>query len=172
MANAGTFFASLMRFAYRYLTPVIDCAVKIGAIDGAINEVIARVTIMLPGHPCLLCRGRIDPERMRREALADEERAALEAEGYVEGLADADPSVMTFTTLAASLAVSEMTERVVGYAQPPEPPTELLLLMHDRRISRSRIEADSGSRHVCVRSDQWGIGDVDNDTFLGTTWTS
>ena len=164
--------AVLTRFAYRYLTPVIDCAVKIGAIDGAINEVIARVTIMLPGHPCLWCRGRIDPERMRQEALADEERAALEAEGYVEGLADADPSVMTFTTLAASLAVSEMTERIVGYAQPPEPPTELLLLMHDRRILRSRVEPDPGSRHVCVRADQWGMGDVDGDTFLGITWAS
>lgn len=164
--------AVLVRLAYRYLAPVIDCAVKIGATDGAITEVIARVTIMLPGHPCLLCRGRIDSERMRLEGLGADERAALEAERYVEGLPDTDPSVMTFTTLAASLAVSEMTERIVGYAQPPEPPTELLALMHDRRILRSRVAPDAGSRHVCVRPDRWGMGDVDDDTFLGTTWAS
>ena len=156
----------LLRFAYRYLVPVIDCAFIIDNLDGKVRDLIGRVTVMTPGHPCLLCRGRITAERMRIEALPDEERRKLEAEGYVPGLADSDPAVVTFTTLVSSLAVSEMIERIVGYDQPP--PTELLALMHDRRIIRSRISGDS--QHLCVQTQKWAIGDNDCEPYLGMTW--
>jgi hypothetical protein len=59
-----------------------------------------------------------------------------------------------------------LIERIVGYDQPPA--TELLVLMHDRRISPSRDSVEGA--HFCVRPDAWGQGDNDQEPFLGTTW--
>ena len=65
--------AGLNRFAYRYLTPVIDTAFIIESINGQLRALIGRVTSLPPGQPCLLCRGRIDPERMRIEGLPQQQ---------------------------------------------------------------------------------------------------
>src|SRR4051794_8977267 len=103
--NAGR--AILSRLAYYYCLLVVDMGVMISARDGAITGLNARMTVVAPGTPCLFCRGRIDLARLREEMQTPEELERLVAEGYAQGLAEQDPSVVPYTTMIASFAVDE-----------------------------------------------------------------
>ncbi len=111
----------LNRHAYFYLTPVIDMGIGIDFIDDEtprITDAAARVTTLLPGHRCLLCRGVIDPEIAREEALErsnPEEYRRQKEEAYVRGGGAPSPSVVTYTTEVACMAVDELIQRLTGY---------------------------------------------------------
>lgn len=156
--------AVLARLAYWYLIPVIDMGFVIASRSGIITGLYGRITTMVPGTPCLICRGRIDPEFVRAEMLRPEERARLADEGYAPGLGEPDPSVVTYTTMTASIAVSELLERLIGYGS--DPPSELLVRVHDRKISQLSAEGRPG--HYCGDARSWGRGDT--DPFLGQVW--
>ena len=162
--NAGR--AVLSRLAYWYLIPVIDMGFVITSADGAVTGLYGRVTTIGPGSACLLCRGRIDPEFARAEMLRPEERASLVDEGYAPGLGEPDPSVVAYTTMTASAAVAEMLERLIGFGS-ANPPNELLLRVHDRKVSH--LSGRSRPGHYCADPAAWGHGDT--EPFLGQVWT-
>lgn len=161
--NAGR--AVLSRLAYWYLIPVIDMGFVIAGGDAGISGLFGRVTIVGPGQACLICRGRVDPVLARIELTPGPERERLAAEGYAPGLGEPDPSVVAFTTLIGSLAVTELLERLIGYGQ-DRPPSELILRLHDRELNRSTSEPTS--THYCGDSSQWAQGDA--QPFLGQVW--
>jgi molybdopterin/thiamine biosynthesis adenylyltransferase len=157
--------AILSRLAYWYLVPVIDCAFMVDTDDGAVRGLFGRVTTVQPGAACLACRGRIDLALLGVESLEPAERERLAAEGYVPGLGEPDPSVGAFTTLTGSLAVSELLERLFGYGG-EDPPTELLLRLHDRALSTNTRPPREG--HYCADRSVWARGD--EEPFLGQLW--
>lgn len=159
--------AVLSRLTYWYLIPLIDVGVMISADHGVVHGVDVRITSVFPGAPCLLCRRRIDPQRAREELLETAERDRLAAEGYAQGLGEPDPSVVSYTSLGASFAVSEMLERLVGYGD-EEAATELLVRLHDRKLSS--ITGTCTPEHYCADRDTWGRGDV--VPFLGQVWAN
>ncbi|MHB8501290.1 MAG: HesA/MoeB/ThiF family protein [Candidatus Acidiferrales bacterium] len=156
----------LARMAYWYLTPLIDVAVMITATGSAVNEVIGRVTFVGPGSPCLLCRGRLHPDAIRAETLGPDERQRLAAEGYVQGLGEPDPSVVTYTSFVASLATSELLNRLFGLGHPPYP-QELLWRADAMELRRNRVSPQTG--HYCESPEGWGL--ADSEPFLGQLWT-
>lgn len=156
----------LARMAYWYLTPLIDVAVMITSTGSAVNEVIGRVTSVGPGSPCLLCRGRLHPDGIRAETLGQDERQRLAAEGYVQGLGEPDPSVVTYTSLVASLATSELLNRLFGLGHPPYP-QELLWRADRMELRRNRVKPQAG--HYCESPRSWGL--ADSEPFLGQLWT-
>lgn len=157
--------AVLARLPYWYLLPLIDMGVLIDSAGGHVRGVYGRISTVLPGVPCLLCRGRIDPVVARSEIMSPEERARLAAEGYAPGLGEPDPSVVAFTTLIASLAVNEMLERLIGYGPTPAP-SEILIRLQDRELRTVAVAAQRG--HYCTDRGIWGRGDA--DPFLGQLW--
>lgn len=161
--NAGR--AVLSRLAYSHLMLVIDTGVLVAATEGRISGVHGRVTLVGPGAGCLICRGRIDPEGARVDVMSLDERSRLAAEGYVPGLAMPNPSVVSFTTVTAALAVSELLERLFGYGDTPRP-SELLLRLHERRIRANSVPGVAG--HYCTDRAFWGRGD--REPFLGQLW--
>jgi molybdopterin/thiamine biosynthesis adenylyltransferase len=163
--NAGRMVLSrLPTFA---LVPVIDCGVllssdanqKLAGIDG-------RVTVVVPGSACLICRGRIDLRRAAAERMSVEEHERLAGEGYAPALAGVEPAVVAYTTAVAAAAVAELIERLVGYG--PEPvPNELILRLHEREISTNRALPKPG--HYCAEdSGKLALGVT--APFLETTW--
>lgn len=156
----------LARMAYWYLTPLIDVAVMITSTGSTVNEVIGRVTFVGPGSPCLLCRGRLHPDAIRAETLRPDERQRLAAEGYVQGLGEPDPSVITYTTFVASLATSELLHRLFGLGHSPYP-QELLWRADRMELRRNRVTPRSG--HYCESPEGWGL--ADSEPFLGQLWT-
>lgn len=159
----------LSRIATHMLVPVIDCGVLLSSgKDGELLGIYGRVTTMIPGVACLLCRGRIDRSRASAELMVTEEQERLAGEGYAPALNGVEPAVVTFTTSVASSAVSELLERFIHYGADPVP-SELLIRLHDREISTNT--ATPLPRHFCDRgSGKIGLGIA--DPFLEFTWPS
>jgi molybdopterin/thiamine biosynthesis adenylyltransferase len=155
----------LSRLAYWYLIPVFDMGFTINSHNGRIHGLFGRVTSVLPGTACLLCRGRISAQAMYYDALTMDERQARAREGYAPELGEPNPAVVTYTTLVASAAVSELLDRLFGIGSTP-PPSELLLRIADRSISRTLTPGEPG--HYCTDSTRWGLGD--QDPLLGQLW--
>lgn len=163
--NAGRLVLS--RATTYLLTPVIDCGVLLTSDDGGqLIGIDGRVTVLVPGQACLLCRGRIDVARASAELLTSKERLRLEHEGYAPALGRTEPAVVTYTTVVGATAVSELLERFIGYG--PEPrPSEVLLRCHDREISTNVAASREG--HYCHPSTgKLGIGIT--EPFLEQTW--
>lgn len=155
----------LSRLAYWYLIPIIDMGFVIDAREGKIHGLYGRVTSVLPGTPCLLCRGRITAQELYYESLSANERVERAREGYAPGLGEPAPSVVTYTTLVGSLAVAELLNRLFGLDS-GTPPSELLVRVHDRAISRTAGEGQPG--HYCTDVSVWGLGD--QQPMLGQLW--
>ena len=163
--NAGRLVLS--RATTYFLTPVIDCGVLLTSNDdGQLISIDGRVTVLVPGQACLLCRGRIDVARASAELLTPEERVRLEHEGYAPALGRTEPAVVTFTTIVGATAVSELLERLTGYGPDPRP-SEVLLRFHDREISTNVTTSREG--HYChPSSGKLGIGMT--EPFLELAW--
>jgi molybdopterin/thiamine biosynthesis adenylyltransferase len=163
--NAGRLVLS--RFASYLLTPVIDCGVLLSSDEsGSLLGIDGRVTTLVPGQACLVCRNRIDLQRAATELLTPEERVRLQNEGYAPALGRVEPAVITFTSLVAASAVSELLERLIGYGPNPQP-SEVLLRCHDREISTNRASPRDG--HYCdSAAEKRGLGVT--IPFLEQTW--
>ena len=157
--------ADLSRFAFWYLVPVIDLGLLISSRGGVDLGDRWWDHDDPPGAPCMLCRGAIDPARMRFEALGPQERARLVAEGYAPELGDPDPAVVVHTTMVATFAVNELLERLIGFGG-GDPPSELLIRVHDREISRNRRVSRPGC--YCADPERWALGE--EDPPLGLSW--
>ena len=163
--NAGRLVLS--RFSTYLLTPVIDSGVLLTSDnEGNLLGIDGRVTTLVPGQACLVCRGRIDLARAGAEMLTPDERIRREDEGYAPALGRTEPAVVTFTTMVAATAVSELLDRFIGYG--PEPrPSEVLLRCHEREISTNIAVPRAG--HYChPASGKLGIGIT--NPFLEQTW--
>lgn len=163
--NAGRLVLS--RFSTYLLTPIIDCGVLLTSdTDGTLIGIDGRVTTLVPGQACLVCRSRIDLARAAAELLTPDERHRRENEGYAPQLGRVEPAVVTFTTLVAATAVSELLERLIGYGPKPRP-SEVLLRCHDREIS-TNVEAPHVGHYCHPSSGKLGLGIT--DPFLEQTW--
>jgi molybdopterin/thiamine biosynthesis adenylyltransferase len=159
--------AVLSRLAYWYLIPTIDMGFVVDADEAGIRDLFGRVTVVAPGTACLVCRRRVDARRVAWESLGSEERRTRVGEGYVPELPDPAPSVVTYTTTVAGLAVNEMLERLFGYGH-GDAPSELLLRLADRSLNRSLLPPDPN--HYCGDRTQWARGD--EAPMLGLVWPS
>ena len=120
---------------------------------------------MAPGTPCLFCRNRIDPNRLREEMQSNEEIWQLAAEGYAQGLDERDPAVITYTTMIASLAVDEFLQRLFGFGL-DHSSSELLIRVPQREI-RS-LSGVSNQGHFCA--DPAILGRGDREPPLDRAW--
>jgi molybdopterin/thiamine biosynthesis adenylyltransferase len=154
----------LNRWSYRHLAPVIDVAVLVSSTNGTVTGVDGRITWLAPGTACLLCRGRIDPAMAYAEQLSPEERRRLAEQGYAPNLDEPQPSVVTFTTLIAGFAVTELLNRLFGLADAM--PTEILLRINDRKTSLNRRAPRPGC--FCSTPSAWGLGL--QEPYLDLTW--
>jgi len=163
--NAGRLVLS--RIATYLITPVIDCGVLLTSdAHDCLTGIHGRVTVLVPGQACLVCRGRIDMARASAELMTSEERTKRQDEGYAPALGRTEPAVVTFTTAIAAAAVSELLERLVGYG--PEPrPSEILMRWHDREVSTNVSLPRDG--HYChPAADK--LGRAEATPFLEQVW--
>ena len=164
--NAGRIVLS--RFSAFFLVPVIDVGVlltsdKAGVVDG----IHGRVTVLHPGGGCLICRNRVDLRRAAVELMDVEEQEHLAAEGYAPALPDTEPAVVSYTSMVAATAVSELLERLIHFGPRPSP-NEVLVRAHEREISTNFAGPRPG--HFC--SPVGGkLGSGDSEPFLDLVWT-
>ncbi len=112
--------------AQAFLLPLIDMGVVIPVRKTgdavAIADVCGRVDYVQPGGSTLLDRGVYSPATLRAEYLRrtapDAHRQELEA-GYIKGLIEEAPAVITLNMRAASAAVNEFIARAYPYRLEP-----------------------------------------------------
>lgn len=158
--------AILVQLAMRYCIPVFDLGVLIDSRDGCITGVHGRVTTLLPGEACLLCRGRITAETIRIEALSEEDRQRQVRDGYAPELDEPAPAVIAFTSATASAAVMELLHRLTGFMGSGRSSSEVLLALDQTRLRTNRITPREGC--ICEDRSFWGKGDV--EPFLEMVW--
>jgi hypothetical protein len=113
--------ALLNRFAYQYFIPVIDMGVRLDARSGSVSAAAGRVSFVGPDVSCLRCSHHLNSERIRSESLPASDREKLAKEGYVMGLEEAAPAVVSLNTVVAGLAVTgflNMFLNLTGGIQP------------------------------------------------------
>ena len=157
------------RLSLYYLIPVFDMGVEIDSSGGVIKSVRGRVTTLLPGSPCVFCRGIATSDVISAEVMSrnnPEEYARQRKQGYVPELAGTAPSVVMFTTSVASAAVSEMLQRLTGLMGNDRTSTEVILRFDESKMSTNTKRHREGC--WCSRPEYWGRGDV--DSLLDQTW--
>jgi len=97
------------QLAYQYLLPVIDVGVRIGTSKiGAVSGMPAEVRVLLPDSGCLWCRGVLDSGQIRAENLPEKERRSQLQEGYIQGVGEPQPSLISLNYFASSLTLITM----------------------------------------------------------------
>jgi hypothetical protein len=150
----------LNRLALWYHLPVIDMGVRIDATDGKVRSIHGRVTTLVAGAACLLCRGRISSDGIRDEALAatnPDEATRLRKEGYLGELEEPAPAVVTFTTIVAGTAVAELLNRITGFRGEDYRSTEVILLLDQNRVRTNSTPPRQDC--LCSLTCNWGRGD-------------
>lgn len=139
--------ALLNRLAYRHVIPLVDLGV-VFRVDGAgaIIGDAGRVVIVGPGRPCLACWGHLDPEKLRRESLSQEDRQREIDAGYLDGADEAQPSVIAFNTSVAGAGVVEVMRLVTGFAGTEAPPMRTAFSFSEGTVRRNTVQP----RHNCA----------------------
>lgn len=145
--------ALLNRFAYRALVPIIDMGTvfQVDETGGIVAEA-GRVVVVGPGRPCLACWGHLDPDLLREEALSATDRRALEADGYIRGTIEVQPSVVAFNTQVAGSAVIEFLRLATGFAGAESPPHRLAFSFTDGTIRRNSLAHGEQCRICCFHN--------------------
>jgi molybdopterin-synthase adenylyltransferase len=117
--------ALLNRFAHQYLIPVVDLGTRLDARQGHITAAAGRVSILGHGLTCLRCSNHINSERIRAESMPREERIALQQEGYVMGIDEPAPAVVSLNTVIAGLGATAGLNLFVGLTGGAQPADQI-----------------------------------------------
>jgi molybdopterin/thiamine biosynthesis adenylyltransferase len=115
----------LARFSYQYLTPFIDMGIRLDARKGDVTAAGGRVSVVGVDGNCLRCSHHINPDRVRAESLPPAERAALAREGYVMGIDEPTPAVVTLNCTVAGLGATAALNLFVNLTGKPQPASQL-----------------------------------------------
>jgi molybdopterin/thiamine biosynthesis adenylyltransferase len=154
----------LNRFAYFYLTPVIDMGLIISLVKDSleIQNMQGRISYLFPGSDCLVTKGNIDTEIAYSENLRrnePENYMKLKKESYVIGEGNPAPAVVTFTTQIATIAVNELINRIQGYnIQSLNTPHKIFFFHQGIEIRPENI--NNNDCRICGMNNYWGRGDM------------
>lgn len=156
----------LNKLASAYVIPLIDVGVRLEADGtGGIDSIWATVHTVLPGGSSLLSRriyNHIDLESAflkRYNPEVYEEKRNL---GYIKGIREEQPAVISVNMTASAAAVNELLARLHPYRLKPSRAFAI------RRISLTDSEADSNEPdgEPCPVMQRW-VGVGDQEPFLG-----
>lgn len=112
--DSGTRFA-LNELSLRLLRPYLDVGSGIHpGTDGSPTIFGGRYTFLVPGTGCLTCAQAIDVLEAAKELRPRACQEAAKRAGYIDGVAERAPSVMSLNGVAASLAVLELQAWATG----------------------------------------------------------
>jgi molybdopterin/thiamine biosynthesis adenylyltransferase len=107
--------AVLNELSYQCYVPVIDVGVGVTKGEKNILGGSIRATVIGPGLPCLFCQEMVRPEMITTELLSPEEYNLRRAEGYVNSLGNAEPSIISYTSMAGSLGMMMFFDLLLGH---------------------------------------------------------
>ena len=91
----------------QHMIPLIDMGCRIDPNDDNSIQATVKVQIVTPESACLWCTGTLDGTKILQESLSDKEKQDQAREGYYDRI-EKQPSIISLTTLAASMAVNKL----------------------------------------------------------------
>lgn len=154
----------LNRFAYFYLTPVIDMGLVISVKKNSyeLENLQGRISYLFPGSDCLVTKGNINmdvayAENLKRDDPENYKR--LKDEAYVIGEGNPSPAIVTFTTQIATMAVNELLNRIQGYnVHALAAPHKIFFFHRGMEIHPGNIS--NNECRICGMNNYWGRGDM------------
>jgi molybdopterin/thiamine biosynthesis adenylyltransferase len=128
--------AVLNELSYQCFIPIIDVGVGLQSHSAGPLGGTVRTTLIGPGLPCLVCQEIIRPEIIMAENLSPDEYHARRAEQYTVDLPVNAPSVINFTTMAATFGVLQAVDLLSNTEQ--ETGSTLLFDLSSRETIRTR----------------------------------
>lgn len=150
--------AVVNQIAYQFLIPVVNLGVAMDGSDGAIKGATGAVQVLRPGLGCLWCGNYLNSDRIRAESLPADARRELEAEGYLRGLPEAAPSVVTITTAVAGLAGTIFLQLVTDFMQEAGEISRINYFPLEGLAARGRVPVKT----PCLCSKVKARGDLDS----------
>lgn len=160
----------LNKLAIFYLIPYLDIGVKLIADGlGGIDQVCGTVHYLKPGGSSLLSRGVYTQEQLRATAMKHSDPEAYEKQlgaGYIEGVDEEKPAVISINMMIASLGVNELLARIHPYRDDP-----------NSEYAVHRIGLNAGfmthenDGEPCAVLEKW-VGRGDINSLLGTPYLS
>lgn len=119
--------STLNDISIRYMIPLIDVGCRIDLdSDDSIFQAIVKVQSVTPESACLWCAGTLDGKKILHESLSDKEKQELAREGYHDGV-EVQPSIISMTTMAASMAVNKLLCLLGTFGDAYNPRTQIEL---------------------------------------------
>jgi hypothetical protein len=113
----------LNRLATFYCLPYVDAGVRLEADGmGGVSQVCGGVHYLQPGGSSLISRGVITPDDIEAEALRRTDPAEYERRlkvGYIRGIREDRPAVVSVNMHFASMAINEFLARLHPYRDDP-----------------------------------------------------
>jgi hypothetical protein len=113
----------LNRLASFYCLPYVDVGVRLEADGiGGVSQVCGGVHYLQPGGSSLISRGVITPDDIEAEALRRTDPAEYERRlkvGYIRGIREDRPAVVSVNMYFASMAINEFLARLHPYRDDP-----------------------------------------------------
>ncbi|PKP01377.1 MAG: thiamine biosynthesis protein ThiF [Bacteroidetes bacterium HGW-Bacteroidetes-6] len=155
----------LNRFAYFYLTPIIDMGLVISVKKDSfeLGNLQGRISYLFPGSDCLITKGNINIDIAYSENLKRNEPdnfKKLKEEAYVIGEGNPSPAIVTFTTQIASMAVNEFLNRIQGFNPQALTAPHKIFFFH-RGIEIFPENITENECRICGKSNYWGRGDME-----------
>ncbi|MCG8604741.1 ThiF family adenylyltransferase [bacterium] len=131
-----------------------------GPKKGNIREVCGTIHYLQPGQSSLLSRGLITMEGVRAAGLARHDPTAYNEQlndGYIAGVEEHRPAVISVNSYLASLAVNELLARIHPFRE--ENNSEYASVTFSLSSMELLPEAETEKKHCLVLTDDVGMGD-------------
>lgn len=168
----GRFLLNLI--ATYYILPYFDLGVRLDAVPdgqdlGRIREVCGTVHYLQPGRSSLINRGLVSLDEVRAEGLRSRDSDAYVQQvkdGYIRGVQENRPAVISVNMFIASLAVNDFLARLHPYREMPN------MDISSIELSLSSLEffTESENEPCSILGNYVGRGDV--EPLLGQTQLS
>jgi hypothetical protein len=136
--------AVLNDISIQYYIPLIDVGCRIVLDkDGVVDQSVVKVQTVTPDHACLWCTGTLDGQMIVQESYSDSEKEKLAKEGYYQGVIK-QPSIVSLTTLAASIGVNKLLALLGTYGSGLSSLTQIELK------NGFMMDDSPGIKHDCV----------------------
>lgn len=103
------------QISYQYLIPTINIGMRIDTNAELVSSGVVVIHILRPDNPCLWCYEYLKGDIIAAESLPKEDRIQLIRENYVQNINSPAPSVLSFTTLGASMGLNLFLHMATGY---------------------------------------------------------
>ena len=151
--------SELNRFSVTHLKYYLDGGSGILLEDGNVKHAGGQVNVVIPGiSPCLACNHTLDWKMMLYESLDKAEQEIEVKRGYIQGVSEPAPSVVSINGVVASTLVTEFIKLATGLRE-PHYYTYFDSMATDNLMFKVDVQKNDDCV-ICSREALFGYGDI------------